>query len=948
MLIGDYFKKINLKNKRHYFSGLSFNSQKCKRNNIFFAIKGNEIDGNKFIDQAIKNGAKTIISNQKFEGIKKDILYVKSKNLRKSLSETAYRVFHDRPNNLIAVTGTNGKSSIADFYFQILRLNKKKVASIGTLGIQTESYKKKASNTTLDPLILSSCLKKLKKERINNVILEASSHGLKQHRLDGLKFKSGIFTNLSHDHLDYHKSLNSYLKSKLYLFEKLMDKGSNIITDISIPEYKKIERIALKKRLKIETISNKKSGLDIISHEYLREKQLIEVKYKSKIYKFQTLLIGKIQIKNILMAMLAAKKSGLSFKKIINVIKKIKSVNGRFEPIGKIKNNSKVILDYAHTPDALKVCLQNLKEQFYGKKISIIFGCGGNRDKIKRPLMGQIANYYCDKVYLTDDNPRSENPKKIRSEIKKNINKSKVYEIANRSVAIKKAILDLKTSDILIVAGKGHEKIQDYGKYKRLFSDKKEILKNIKVKNKKLFDDIKLNILNEISGSSNFSLKTKIKNASINSKEIKKGDIFFAIKGKKRNGNLFVKEAFKKGASLAIVTTLKNKPRQIKVKDTLKFLTKVSSILRKNTSSKIIAITGSCGKTSLKELTGKTFKKISKTTYSPKSFNNKLGVPLSLFNLKENDHYGIFEIGMDKQGEINHLSKILKPDVGVITNISYAHAKNFKNIKEIALAKSEIIKNIKNGGSLVLNADDQFYNFHKKIAKKRKIKIYSFSLKKKSSEIYLNSIKKVKLKFKVSINIGTSKKYFYVNSDFESDIKNLLGAISILSIFKDITKLDKNIFYNHKTPSGRGDISKIKLFKKKFYLIDESYNSNPLSLESALKNFDKMRINDAKKYLILGDMLELGKHSKKLHSKFSKIINRTSISNVNVIGKYMKEVYKNLDKSKKGIILKKNSQIIDLIKNNINNNDYLMIKGSNSTGLNKITNNIKVGKINAL
>ena len=143
MLIGDYFKKINLKNKRHYFSGLSFNSQKCKRNNIFFAIKGNEIDGNKFIDQAIKNGAKTIISNQKFEGIKKDILYVKSKNLRKSLSETAYRVFHDRPNNLIAVTGTNGKSSIADFYFQILRLNKKKVASIGTLGIQTESYKKK-------------------------------------------------------------------------------------------------------------------------------------------------------------------------------------------------------------------------------------------------------------------------------------------------------------------------------------------------------------------------------------------------------------------------------------------------------------------------------------------------------------------------------------------------------------------------------------------------------------------------------------------------------------------------------------------------------------------------------------------------------------------------------------------------------------------------------------
>ena len=248
----------------------------------------------------------------------------------------------------------------------------------------------------------------------------------------------------------------------------------------------------------------------------------MKIKYKNKIYKFQTNLVGKIQIKNILMAMLAAKKSGLNFKKIINVIDKVKPVNGRLEKIGKIKNNSLVILDYAHTPDALKTCLQNLKEQFKNKKISIVFGCGGNRDQSKRPMMGKIVNYYCDKVYLTDDNPRNENPKKIRSVIKKKINKSKVYEIANRSKAIKKAVLDLKTNDILIVAGKGHENNQDYGKNKRLFSDKKEILNNIKIKNKSLSSDIKLNILKEISNSKNISLKTKIKNASINSKEIKK------------------------------------------------------------------------------------------------------------------------------------------------------------------------------------------------------------------------------------------------------------------------------------------------------------------------------------------------------------------------------------------------------------------------------------------
>ena len=948
MFIGNFIKKINPKYKKHYFSGLSFNSSKCKKNNIFFAIKGNEIDGKKFIEDAIKKGAKTIISNRKFEGIKKNILYLKSANVRKLLSETAYSICKSKPKNLIAVTGTNGKSSIADFYLQILKLNKKKVASIGTLGVNTGNYKKNVLNTTLDPIQLSAYLKKIKKQKIENVILEASSHGLKQNRLDGLEFTTGIFTNLSHDHLDYHKNFKEYFKSKLYLFEKLLKKNSNIITDSEIPEYRKIKNISLRRKLDISTISNYKSSLSLISHEYLQGMQSSKIRYKNKIYKFQTSLVGKIQIKNILMAMLAAEKSGLSFKQIINVIDKVKSVSGRLEKIGVIKNNSLVILDYAHTPDALRICLKNLKEQFKNKKISIVFGCGGNRDQSKRPMMGQIVNNYCNKVYLTDDNPRNENPKKIRLSIKKKINKSKLYEIANRAEAIKKAILGLKINEILIVAGKGHENMQDYGKNKKLFSDKKEILKNVKIKNRNLSSDIKLNILNEINNLNNISLKTKIKSASINSKEIKKNDIFFAIKGKNKDGNLFIKEAFKRGASIAVVNRSNKSLREIKVKNTLKFLTKASSILRECAKSKIIGITGSCGKTSLKELIGKTLKKISKVTYSPKSFNNKFGVPLSLFNLNINDNFGIFEIGMDKKGEIDTLSKIIKPDIGIITNISYAHAKNFKNIKQIALAKSEIIKNIKDDGAIVLNADDQFYNFHRKIAFKRKLKIYSFSIKKKNSYVRLISIKRENKKYKAFISFGNQKTYFYTLSNFENDIKNLLAAITVIGIFKDINKLDKNIFYNHKLLEGRGDISKIKVDKKNIFLIDESYNSNPLSLNSAIKNFDMIKVKNSKKHLILGDMLELGKHSKRLHSKICRSINKTSINYVNVIGRHITDTYHNINKDKKGIILKKNSEIINLIKNNINNNDYLMIKGSNSTGLNKLTNALKVGKTDAL
>ncbi len=952
MLIGNYFKSIKKNFRNHFFSGISFNSSETKPGDIFFAIKGNKLNGNKFINEAIYNGAKIIVYENKFSGLKKGILFISSKNVRKSLAILSYKIYKNKPKNLVAVTGTNGKSSVADFYYQILKLNKKKVASIGTLGIKTERKKINVSNTTLNPMELGKNLEKLKKEKIDNVILEASSHGLKQNRLDGLFFGTGIFTNLSHDHLDYHKNFKDYLDSKLYLFDKLLKKKGNLITDNSIKEYKKIKNISNKKKHQLLTISEKENGsIKLVSHKFDKENQIIKILYKKNFYNLKVNLIGKIQIKNLLMAMVAAEKSGVSFKKIANIVHKIQPVNGRLENIGKTKNKSLVVLDYAHSPDALKTCLDNLKNQFKNKKLCIVFGCGGERDKYKRPIMGKIANDYCDKIFLTDDNPRKENPKKIRLEIKKKINKKKLIEISDRSHAIQKAINMLKTGEVLLVAGKGHENIQDYGNKKRFFSDKKNILNLIKNKNKTLSKNFKINILKEQSKKNKFNLKLKINNASINSKEINKNDIFFAIRGKKNDGNLYLKEVFKKKASLAFVNTLDKKiklSKQIKVKNPLKLLTSTSTIIRENINSKIIAITGSCGKTSLKELLAKTLKKFGNVTYSKKSYNNKFGVPLSLFNLKKNDNFGVFEVGMDKKGEIDFLSKIIKPDIGVITNISYAHAKNFKNIKQISLAKSEIINNIKDGGFIVLNADDNFFNFHKKLALKKKLKILSFGINNKKSNIKLLNVIKISKKFKLRINVNNVKMNFYVSSNNENDIRNLLAAIAVIYLIIDIKKLKNNIFFGYRPPSGRGDISKINICKKNIFLIDESYNSNPLSLNSAIKNFDKIKVKQQKKYLILGDMLELGKHSKKLHLSISKTINQTSISKINVMGKHIMHTFKNIKKEKKGEIINKPSQIIDLIKYKLNNNDYLMIKGSNSTGLFKFVKNIKNRKLNAL
>ncbi len=944
MYLGNFIKNLNRRYHKTYFSGIASNSKKVKKDNIFFAIEGEKFDGNKFIFEAINRGATIIISQKTLKSNYKNIIFLKNNNPRKLLAEISFKMINRKPKNLIAVTGTNGKSSVANFYYQILTLNKMKVASIGTLGLCSKEINFDLSNTTIDPIQLSQILRKLKKYKIDNVIMEASSHGLEQNRLDGLVFNSGIFTNLSQDHLDYHENLKNYLNAKLYLFKNLIRKKGNLITDSKIPEFPQIKKIAKKNSLKLSTIEGKKEKFKILNHSFHDETQILQIKYKNITEEIKINLIGKIQIKNILMALIAANKSGLDLNKILKVIPSLKPIEGRLEKIGVIKNKSKVILDYAHTPDALKTCLLNLKDQFPNKKIIILFGCGGNRDQNKRLKMGKIADTLADEIYLTDDNPRFEEPVKIRDDIKFGIKKTKVIEISNRAKAIAVAIKNLKTGEILLVAGKGHEKIQDFGKRKIFFSDKKIILDSIKTKNLNLSKNLKLNIINEISGNKKSIIYIKSKKAKIDSREIKKDDIFFAIKGKKNDGNKFVTQSFKNKASLAIVNKLQKKlnlNRQIKVRDTLKFLTETSKIFRRNIDTKIIAITGSCGKTSLKELLGNTLKKVSKVSISPKSYNNKYGVPLSLFNLNHDDNYGILEVGMDKKGEIDYLSKIIKPNVSVITNINYAHVKNFNNINGIALAKSEIIQNTKPNGYIVLNGDDRFFKLHKTIALKKNLKVISFGIKNKKSNIYLKNINRNGKYFSIDIEYNKLKKSFLISNNFQSNIYNVLGAIAVISIYLNIFTLNKNIFLNFETPDGRGDISRIKIMNKNINLIDESYNSNPLSLQSAIHNFEKIDAKKSKKYLLIGDMLELGNHSKRLHKSIAPIINKTKINKVFVKGNDAKLIFQKLSRSKKGGILNNKSQIIELIRKDLNDNDYLMIKASNATGFNQIVKDLK-------
>ncbi len=920
MLLKKLINNLPENKKKIDIRGLAINSKQVKKNFIFFAIKGHKFNGEKYIKEAISKGATVVVcsKNCKFEHSKLTI--IKTSDVRNLLSEICSKFFLIKPKTIIAVTGTNGKTSVADLFYQILKLNNIPVGSIGTLGVKYNNIKVKSDLTSPDAISLHKNLEKLKKKKIDNVIIEASSHGIIQKRVHHLNLKAGIFTNFSQDHLDYHKTMTSYLRAKLQLFKNILPEKNFVITDKSIKEFSVIKNIS------------KKRKLCLIDIEKIKEKLI-----KKKAF----LKLNNFQIKNLSMAIAAAKLCNLTEKKIFNSLDKLKDVNGRLEHIKTFPNNIKVYVDFAHTPDALSKVLKAIKDS-HGENISLVFGCGGDRDFKKRPLMAKAASLHCKKIYVTDDNPRNEKPAKIRKEIIKNIKNVNCFNIGERKRAIRLAIFNAESNETILVAGKGHEEEQIY-KNKILTISDKQIIKKIKLKINKISSKEKNFIQNKFI-LKNISKQNNLKNfhgISLDSRKIKKGNLFLTIKGKKNDGSKFISQALKKGASY-IISSRNNKGYKnkiVKVKNEIKFLNNYAYQKRNLTTAKIFAITGSAGKTSLKNLVKDLLQTFGETFCSPKSFNNHYGVPISLSQLNKDHKFGVFEVGMSKAGEINFLSKLLRPHIGIITNIGEAHIENFKSIKEIADAKGEIIKNIQKGGTLILNRDDKFFTYLEKKAKRKKLKVVSFGKSKKSN---IHPLKISKLSKNTKLKIKIKKQIFYLEYK-NINIYNVLCSLALLNeLGLDLKKISKK--YKHYEPSdGRGKIHKIKRYNKIFRLIDESYNANPLSMKNAINNFKSIKKTNFKKYLLLGDMLELGKKSEIFHKDLSKVINNSDIDKVFIKGSKTLTTYKNIRKSKRGNIFQQDEDVDFTLNNIIANNDYLMIKGSNATGLNNLSKRIIKG-----
>ncbi len=447
---------------------LSADSRKVAPGTLFAALKGTRSDGMAFVHDAVSSGASAVLAASPAPaGHPANIPWVLSKDPRHTLSTIAARFYADQPEMIVGITGTSGKTSVASFLRQIYSHCGFQAASLGTLGIVTQQGETQGSLTTPDPIALHWMLSQLAQAHVTHLALEASSHGLDQYRLHGVRFKAGAFTNLTRDHLDYHPDMESYLQAKLKFINELLPEGAPFIVAADSPYADDFIDAARAKKLNLWTVGEGGEHLQLIKRERLAQGQHLSLGGPWGRAELVLPLIGDFQTSNALVAAGLALATGCAAPHVFAALEILNGVKGRMEKVAE-KNGAGIYIDYAHKPDAMAKLLDSIRP-YVQNRLLIVFGCGGDRDQGKRPLMGTIAAEKADIVIVTDDNPRSEKPADIRRAILEAA--PGATEIGDRGEAIRAAIAQLQNGDVLIVAGKGHETGQIVGTELLPFSD---------------------------------------------------------------------------------------------------------------------------------------------------------------------------------------------------------------------------------------------------------------------------------------------------------------------------------------------------------------------------------------------------------------------------------------------------------------------------------------------
>ncbi|MEZ5812070.1 MAG: UDP-N-acetylmuramoyl-L-alanyl-D-glutamate--2,6-diaminopimelate ligase [Rhizobiaceae bacterium] len=452
--------------------GISSDSRHVKPGFVFVALQGSKADGATFAADAAACGAVAIVAAPEASIGGLDVPVIASNDPRRALSLMAARFYHRQPETMVAVTGTAGKTSVAAFTRQIWQHAGHAAASIGTTGVEAPGRSDYGSLTTPDPVELHRLLAELADAGVTHAAMEASSHGLDQRRLDGVRLAAGAFTNLGRDHMDYHADMADYHRAKLRLFDTLLAKGSPAVIFADDEWSKRTGEAARAAGLDVLTVGRGGAFIALKRVEHERFRQRAQVAVGGDLFEFVLPLAGDFQIANALVAAGLAIATGTEAEQAFTALETLTGAPGRLDLAGTSKGGAPVYVDYAHKPDALRNVLQSVRPFTTGRVI-VVFGCGGDRDRGKRPLMGAIASELADVTIVTDDNPRSEVPETIRAAIMEAA--PGAIEIGDRREAIRHAVSLLGEGDTLIVAGKGHEPGQTVGEMTLPFSDHDEV-----------------------------------------------------------------------------------------------------------------------------------------------------------------------------------------------------------------------------------------------------------------------------------------------------------------------------------------------------------------------------------------------------------------------------------------------------------------------------------------
>jgi len=914
-------------------SSITFDSRQVKPGTLFLCLRGLTVDRHQFINAAAEASAAAILIETLSDTYPQNLTVIRVTNIRQAMAYIAANYYGNpaKKLRLIGVTGTNGKTTVTNFIEETLRKLGRKTGIIGTVGVRADDNPLDipfATATTPDPLELHAIFAKMVELGVQDVVMEVSSHALEFYKMEGLIFDVGIFTNLTQDHLDIHGTMINYALAKAKLFEQSKFAVVNS-DDEYTPLMLKIHGQGPYLTYGIDT----QADLQAVNVECMAHGSDFELWSE----KYHLPVIAKYNVYNILATIGVATALGCSLDNIRQIVANISDVQGRVQSVPN-DIGAQVFVDYAHSPDSLEKTIISVREITSGRVITL-FGCGGDRDTTKRPIMGKIAGDLSDHCILTSDNPRTENPLTILAQAEAGVKETATPYLVceNRRDAIFAGVKMLKPGDSFIIAGKGHEDYQEIHGVKHPFSDYETAAEAIGATTCAPAQTAKGMSLTmqEIAEACNGQI---LHNASIpaitaistDSRKFTPGALFVPIVGDTFDGHDFISTAAANGAICAL-TERADIPTDIPlilVKSTRRALMELAGYYRRIHNIKVVAITGSAGKTTTKDMIYHILARKYQTKKTLGNFNNDIGLPQSIFQLVPSDEVLVLEMGMNHAMEIHELSLVGQPDIAVITHIGDAHIENFENREGILHAKLEIVDGLKPNGTVILNGDDPLL----------------------TGPIATDKTKQFTVKFPGSQNIVSAKPvdgagllagsvchFNWQGRDINLTVPipgshMVMNALLAAAVGVEMDVPPEEIargFDDFVPPGGRLTVETAC----DMIIINDAYNANPASMQESIKI---LHSQPARKVAILGDMNELGHVSEVRHLEIGAFAAEMGIDLIIAIGPQARFIYDGCRAQNK-LYFPTVDEFLPEWRNLLRPGDVVLIKASRGMAFERIT-----------